>query len=107
MSDNLTQIISKVKAGTSDLNSSVSSVNESVGENVAGSENIAAAVAELLSAMEKQQDEINHMLVMSDEMDAISKQVADEAKKIQGSAGESKKNGMLNYLDNYSLEYYH
>ena len=115
MSDNLTQIISKVKAGTSDLNSSVSSVNESVGENVAGSENIAAAVAELLSAMEKQQDEINHMLVMSDEMDAISKQVADEAKKIQGSAGESKKNAsdgmtkMVAYVDqmsevNHSME---
>ena len=115
MSDNLTQIISKVKAGTSDLNSSVSSVNESVGENVAGSENIAAAVAELLSAMEKQQDEINHMLVMSDEMDAISKQVADEAKKIQSSAGESKKNAsdgmtkMVAYVDqmsevNHSME---
>ena len=115
MSDNLTQIISKVKAGTSDLNSSVSSVNESVGENVAGSENIAAAVADLLSAMEKQQDEINHMLVMSDEMDAISKQVADEAKKIQGSAGESKKNAsdgmtkMVAYVDqmsevNHSME---
>ena len=115
MSDNLTQIISKVKAGTSDLNSSVSSVNESVGENVAGSENIAAAVADLLSAMEKQQDEINHLLVMSGEMDAISKQVADEAKKIQGSAGESKKNAsdgmtkMVAYVDqmsevNHSME---
>lgn len=105
MSDSLVQIISKVKSGTTDLNASVSSVNESVGENVAGSENIAAAIAELLNAMEKQQSEINHMLTMSSEMDSISKQVADEAKKIQGSAGESKQNAsdgmtkMVAYVD--------
>ena len=115
MSDSLIQIISKVKSGTTDLNSSVSSVNESVGENVAGSENIAAAITELLSAMEKQQDEMNHMLTMSSEMDSISKQVADEVKKIQSSAGESMQNAsdgmakMVAYVEqmdevNHSME---
>lgn len=105
MSESLSHIISRVKEGTAELNTSVTSVNASVGENVEGSHNISTAVTEMLTSLEGQQTEIQHMVSQSSEMDSISKEVAEEARKIQDSSKEAKQNAedgmtkMVAYVD--------
>lgn len=105
MSENLTHIISRVKDGAAELNTSVTSVNESVGKNVESSHDISTAVTGMLATLEGQQTEIQHMVLESSEMNAISIQVAEEARKIQESSKEAKRNAedgmakMVAYVD--------
>lgn len=92
MKGNLVQVIGKVMSSTDDLKTAAATVNTSVEENAVGSNRIAEAVESMFRSLEQQQAEIGRIVGQIDEMDGISKQVAEEAEKIFHNSGMTKQN---------------
>lgn len=92
MKGNLAHVIGKVMSGTNDLKMATSTVNVSVEENAAGSNRIAEAVEGMFKSLEQQQEEVGRIAGQIQEMDSVSKQVAEEAEKIFRNSETTKQN---------------
>jgi len=92
MKESLLNIIGKVKESSGDLQIAITTVNESVEENATGSARIAKAVEGMLNSLEQQQVDVQSIVEQSEQMDSISRQVAEDADSIHKSAQVAKEN---------------
>ena len=92
MKESLLNIIGKVKESSGDLQTAIATVNVGVEENASGSARIAKAVEGMLNSLEQQQVEVQSIVEQSEQMDSISRQVAEDADSIHKSAQVAKEN---------------
>ena len=92
MKESLLNIIGKVKESSGDLQTAIATVNVSVEENASGSARIAKAVEGMLNSLEQQQVDVQSIVEQSEQMDSISRQVAEDADSIHKSAQVAKSN---------------
>ena len=92
MKESLLNIIGKVKESSGDLQTAIATVNVSVEENASGSARIAKAVEGMLNSLEQQQVDVQSIVEQSEQMDSISRQVAEDADSIHKSAQVAKEN---------------
>ena len=92
MKNSLVHLISKVASNMSELKLATATVNSSVDENTQGGARIADAVDGMLSALERQQDEVRRAQGQISNMEEIAGRVADYAESIHGNAGKTRDN---------------
>lgn len=92
MKGSLVHLISKVAANMSELKMATSTVNTSVDENAQGGTRIADAVDGMLTALQRQQDEVSRAQEQIGDMSEIAGKVADYAEAIHGNAGRTRDN---------------
>lgn len=95
MKSSLSMIMAKVKSSTDNLQKAIQTVNSSVAENATGSAKVAQAIEDMRDNLQKQQTEIQSLVIQSKDMSKISQEVAQDADTIysntegaKGSAGE-------------------
>lgn len=86
------RLISKVAANMSELKMATATVNNSVDENAQGGTRIADAVEGMLSALERQQEEVSRAREQISDMGNIAGKVADYAEAIHGNAEKTRDN---------------
>ena len=92
MKGSLVRLISKVAANMSELKMATATVNNSVDENAQGGTRIADAVEGMLSALERQQEEVSRAREQISDMGNIAGKVADYAEAIHGNAEKTRDN---------------
>ncbi|MCI9396290.1 MAG: methyl-accepting chemotaxis protein [Lachnospiraceae bacterium] len=92
MKGSLVHLISKVAANMSELKMATATVNNSVDENAQGGTRIADAVEGMLSALERQQEEVSRAREQISDMGNIAGKVADYAEAIHGNAEKTRDN---------------
>ena len=92
MKGSLVRLISKVAANMSELKMATATVNNSVDENAQGGTRIADAVEGMLSALERQQEEVSRAREQISYMGNIAGKVADYAEAIHGNAEKTRDN---------------
>lgn len=92
MKGSLVHLISKVAANMSELKMATATVNNSVDENAQGGTRIADAVDGMLSALERQQEEVSRAREQISDMGNIAGKVADYAEAIHGNAEKTRDN---------------
>ncbi len=92
MKGSLVHLISKVAANMSELKMATATVNNSVDENAQGGTRIADAVDGMLSALERQQEEVSRAQEQISDMGNIAGKVADYAEAIHGNAEKTRDN---------------
>lgn len=92
MKGSLVRLISKVAANMSELKMATATVNNSVDENAQGGTRIADAVDGMLSALERQQEEVSRAREQISDMGNIAGKVADYAEAIHGNAEKTRDN---------------
>ena len=92
MKGSLVHLISKVAANMSELKMATATVNNSVDENAQGGTRIADAVDGMLTALQRQQDEVSRAQEQIGDMSEIAGKVADYAEAIHGNAGKTRDN---------------
>lgn len=92
MKNNLVHLISEVATNMAELKMATATVNNSVDENAQGGTRIADAVEGMLSALERQQEEVSHAQTQIGEMESVVQKVADYAESIHGNAGKTRDN---------------
>lgn len=92
MKGSLVHLISKVAANMSELKMATATVNTSVDENAQGGTRIADAVDGMLTALQRQQDEVSRAQEQIGDMSEIAGKVADYAEAIHGNAGRTRDN---------------
>lgn len=92
MKGSLVCLISKVAANMSELKMATATVNNSVDENAQGGTRIADAVEGMLSALERQQEEVSRAREQISDMGNIAGKVADYAEAIHGNAEKTRDN---------------
>ena len=92
MKGSLVRLISKVAANMSELKTATATVNNSVDENAQGGTRIADAVEGMLSALERQQEEVSRAREQISDMGNIAGKVADYAEAIHGNAEKTRDN---------------
>ena len=92
MKGSLVRLISQVAANMSELKMATATVNNSVDENAQGGTRIADAVEGMLSALERQQEEVSRAREQISDMGNIAGKVADYAEAIHGNAEKTRDN---------------
>lgn len=92
MKGSLVHLISKVAANMSELKMATATVNNSVDENAQGGTRIADAIDGMLTALQRQQDEVSRAQEQIGDMSEIAGKVADYAEAIHGNAGKTRDN---------------
>ncbi len=97
MKHSISNILGQILDSAAELKMATGTVNESIEENVNGSAQIAQSVGEMLTRLQKQQDEVTKIAEQIQEMESISGVVVENAKKIHSAtedARENAENGM-------------
>lgn len=92
MKGSLVNLISRVASNMSELKAATMTVNASVDENTQGSARIADAVDGMLTALERQQDEVRRAQGQISDMNEIAGHVADYAESIHGNVVRTRDN---------------
>ncbi|MBO5303283.1 MAG: methyl-accepting chemotaxis protein [Lachnospiraceae bacterium] len=92
MKHSIANILGQILESAAELKMATGTVNDSIEENVNGSAQIAQSVGEMLTRLQKQQDEVTKIAEQIQEMESISGVVVENAKNIHSATEDAREN---------------